>query len=496
MIEIRGKHKRRLKNDKSHVQPRKGRPVKKTPSDLSDSQAKSAALVKLQRYHAAEARKAATELSKMSALERLPVELIQQIFFYALEVNLPRSSARLREVLSTDAIFNSLVLFAYFDSNGSSPVETRHFLPGEYRVLTCMEKVQLQESIFTCRWCTYERITLCLPALSRLAMAQAWQREKLQDESHVQDGVLTDKPFIVANNLIRELASLPGLEDEAKLEQHFLARASIEDLGSSENGPHHSSRSAPGTWMPRIITWKSSLDDHGDIHKSTDRSVSVLAARHIARKLLVEGNLVGERLALLQLLRQGYTFIQDDHVMSVSASAMFEGMRRAIQEGNVIGLKTLLELHNILFKSGAWTFRSMMISSLTPPTHHPLPLDLFHQAVKQGTFSSELLSLLVRAGIDVLPQDDEIVTAWAVYKSREEDPLAQWLLKHMEGNASYGLPRRGHLFVDGCLSWRARARGDFPFPETSFATELGYLAGTPVVPAGVDGKPCGTDDDI
>lgn len=490
MNEIRGKRKHRPKTDKSYVHHRSGRSTQE--ASASSSVRKSAALHKIERYHKERARKMADEFSKMSMLERLPVELIQQIFFHALEVNMPRASRYLRQVLSTDAIFKSLVLFAYFDSDGVSPVETKHFLPGEYRVLTCMEKVRLQESIFSCRWCTYERIVSCLPSLSRLGMVQAWHREKLQDESHPLDTIVNDKSFIVAVDLMRDLASLPGLEDEAKLEQHFLARASITNLGSSEGLPRHPSS---GAWMPRIITWKSLSDDKGDIHKCTDRSISVLAARHIPRKLLVDGQLVGNKLALLQLLRQGYTFIQDDHVMSVSANAMFDGMRAAIQERNVVGLKTLLELHNVLFKSGAWTFQIMMSQSLTPPTHHPLPLDLFHQAVKQDGDSSELLSLLLRAGIDVLPHDDEVVTAWAVYKSRENDPLAQWLLKHMEGNASYGLPRRGHLFVDGCLSWRVRARGDFPFPETSFATELGYLAGTPIVPAGIDGKPCGMDED-
>lgn len=490
MNEIRGKRKRRHKSDNPHVQRRRGRSEQKQSEPRAAG--KSATLLKLQRYHSERTRKMAEEISKLSILERLPVELIQQIFFYALEVNLPRASHHLQQILSTDAIFKSLVLFAYFDSDGVSRVETKHFLPGEYRVLTCVEKIRLQESIFTCRWCTYERLVSCLPSLSRLAMVQAWHREKLQDESHGRVGMPHEPSFIVANDLIRGLASLPSLEDEAKLEQHFLARTSIEDLGNSES---LTPNAAHGSWLPRIITWKSLSDDNGDIHKSTDRSISVLAARHIPSKILTEGPLVAEQLALLQLLRQGYTFVQGDHVMSISANAMFDGMRVAIQESNVTGLKTLLELHNVLFKSGAWTFAIMMSSSLTPPTHHPLPLDLFHLAVGQDAASSELLSLLLRAGIDALPQDDEVVTAWAVYKARENDTLAQWLLKHMEGNASYGLPRRVHLFVDGCLSWRARPRGNFPFSETSFATELGYLAGTPVVPAGIDGKPCGIDED-
>lgn len=490
MNQVRGKRKPRHVSKDPQNKHRKGRPLKED----SISGQRSAALHKLQKYHSAKSRKMAEEFSKLSTLEKLPVELIQQIFFHALEVNMPRASAHLREVLSTDAIFNALILLAYFDDDGESPVETRHFLPGEYRVLTCSEKVWLQKSVFSCRWCTYDRIVACLPALSRLAMVQAWHRESFLDESHDPGSTAQSIDFIVANDTIREFASLPSLMDETELEQHFLARTRLEDLGSSESLTQSAGHTNQ-TYLPRIVTWRSSSDDNGGIHKSTDKSVSVLAARHIPSRILVDGPLVGDRLALLQLLRQGYTFVQDDHVMSISATAVFDSMRAAIRDSNVVGLKTLLELHCVLFKSGAWTFQSMMSSVLTPPTHHPLPLDLFHQAARHGAHSSELMSLLVRTGIDVLPRDDAVVTAWTIYKSQQDDALAKWLLKHMEGNASYGLPRRGHLFVDGCLSWRARARGDFPFPETSFATELGYLAGTPVVPAGLDGKPCGTDED-
>lgn len=490
MNQIRGKRKHRHVSKSSQNKRRQGRPLQEDSRPLQ----KSVALLKLQKHHSAKSRKMAEEFSKLSTLEKLPVELIQQIFFYALEVNMPRASTHLRQVLSTDAIFNALVLLAYFDDDGESPVETKHFLPGEYRILTCSEKIWLQKSVFSCRWCTYDHIVGCLPALSRLAMVQASHREQLLDESHDPGSTAQNTEFIVANDTIREFANLPSLMDEAGLEQHFLARTRIEDLGNSES-LMRSLRHTNPTYLPRIVTWRSSSDDNGGIHKSTDKSVSVLAARHIPSRILVGGPLSGDRLALLQLLRQGYTFIQDDHVMSISATAVFDGMRAAIQDVNVVGLKTLLELHCVLFKSGAWTFQNMMSSVLTPPTHHPLPLDLFHQVARLETDSSELMSLLVRTGIDALPRDDEVVTAWAIYKSQQDDALAIWLLKHMEGNASYGLPRRGHLFVDGCLSWRARARGAFPFPETSFATELGYLAGTPVVPAGLDGKPCGTDED-
>ncbi|KAK5086111.1 hypothetical protein LTR70_000250 [Exophiala xenobiotica] len=489
MMRIRGKRNHREAPKDLRASRTPGRPSK-VMAQLAAVQ-KKVILGKLQRYHIEAQRKMDRERDKLSALERLPVELIQQIFFHALEVNLPRASNYLRQVLSTEQIFNSLIVFAYFDDDGEGPVEAKHFLPADYRMLNCEEKLRLQQGVFTCRWCTHELIELCLPSLSRLVMAQAWHKEHVLDQSHDQGTVrMHVNNVVVPNEAIRGLAPLPSLDEEAKLEQHYFAKTTTENLGSSISALQHDATA----FLPRIITWTSSLDDQGIVHKSTDRSQTILAARHIPDWLLLSTPWTSEQLQLLQLLRQGYTFIQYDHVMNISAKAVFEGMRNAISESNIAALTTLLEIHNVFFKSGAWTFQYMMAVQLTPASHHPLPLDLFHLAARQDSRATQMISLLLRAGIDSLPADDEVITAWAVHGLQQGNLLASWLLKHMEGTASYGLPRRGHLFVDGCLSWRARAYDNFPFPRTSFATELGYIAGTPIVPAGLNGAICGSDE--
>ena len=445
---------------------------------------KQSALNKLRRHHLKMQHERDMARDKLCPLEKLPVELIQQIFFYALEVNLPRASLHLQQVLSNEAIFDALIVFAYFDDDGINPVEKKHFLPAQYRLLSLEEKVRLQQSIFTCRWCTYARIESCLPALTRAAIVQAWHAEHAQDESCGINDALSS-PLIVANGSTRELAPLPGLDEHEKLDEHFLAHISLRELGSSE-----SRRWPNSTRCPRIVTWSSALDEHAVVHKSTDRTVSVFAARHIPSWLLRRTPWTADQVSLLQLLRQGYTFIENDHVMSISAPAVFEGMRNAIREGHLIALKTLLDMHNVFFRSGAVTFYSMMNTQYTPLSQHPLPLDLFHLAVRQHNKATDVLLLLLRAGIDSVSKDDNIITSWAVHESRLQNELATWLLQHMEGT-NYGLPRRAHLFVDGALSWRARVT--FRFPETTFATELGYIAGRPIVPAGLNDSICGNE---
>lgn len=482
-MQVNRKRKRCGKTTLDHSRPRSGRPLRRA-SQLKANK-KDLILDKLRNHHAATQRKMSAENDKLSTLEKLPIELIQQIFFHALEVNLPRASIYLRQVLSTEAIYNALIMFAYFDDDGVHPVETKHFLPAEYRCLSCEEKIELQESILSCRWCTFERVSSCLCALSRLGMVQAWYAESDEIKQIAERTDVSDP--IVSNELIRDIAPLPNLDDQQGLEQHFLASTTTDALGSSAPDHLQSHR-----FLPRIITWSLSLDEHTQPHKGIHRSLSILAARHIPDRLLRNATQSGDDLAFIQLLRQGYTFIQNDHVMSISAAAMFDGMRSAIRAGSTLVLKILLEMHNAFFKSGAWTFQTMMFSQLTPPSNHPLPVDLFHIAVGQGESATELVKLLLRAGIDSLPQDDEITTAWAVHEAKSGNELASWLLKHMEGTRNYGLPRRGHLFVDGCLSWRVRAREEFPFEEVSFATELGYIAGaTTIVPAGPGGDICG-----
>ena len=60
----------------------------------------------------------------LSRIERLPTELVQQIFFDCLEVNMIKASAVLAKILSTDSTYKLLILFAFFDDDGVNPVET------------------------------------------------------------------------------------------------------------------------------------------------------------------------------------------------------------------------------------------------------------------------------------------------------------------------------------------------------------------------------------
>ncbi|RMZ79344.1 hypothetical protein DV737_g3461, partial [Chaetothyriales sp. CBS 132003] len=66
---------------------------------------------------------------QISSFEKLPVEVIQHIFFFCLETNLANASLILGKALSDESIYRVVILFAYFDYIRPYPVETALFRP-------------------------------------------------------------------------------------------------------------------------------------------------------------------------------------------------------------------------------------------------------------------------------------------------------------------------------------------------------------------------------
>lgn len=105
------------------------------------------------------------ETPAQSRLERLPVELIEQIFLHSLEFNLPRASPHLARVLSTPLLYTWLIRLAFSSPNESSKrgFFTPDFLPHPLDVfaLSATQRRDLQNSILVCRWCTHSLLRKC-----------------------------------------------------------------------------------------------------------------------------------------------------------------------------------------------------------------------------------------------------------------------------------------------------------------------------------------------
>lgn len=95
----------------------------------------------------------------------LPAELLEKIFFYSLELNLPRASLHIARILSKPIIYKWLIRLAFSSSNQSSRNDffTPDFLPAplDYWALRITERACLQTEILTCRWSTLSLFRQC-----------------------------------------------------------------------------------------------------------------------------------------------------------------------------------------------------------------------------------------------------------------------------------------------------------------------------------------------
>lgn len=414
----------------------------------------------------------------LSAFERLPNEIIQHIFFDSLETNLALTSRTLNEDLTSEPVFRSLILFAFFPSNywdDDDWVETSHFLPAQYRHLDTIERFNLQRTILGFRWCSLTRIRRCLPILSRLAIGC-----QLQDE----------KPSPWTISKLRQ-ENLPDLNDHQALRERYSTSktSSLYEAIRPKWGRPLADQTGPDGTLPFFHVPNDSF--RGFFSKENGRFRQVLGAMTIPDKALRGAPWTEEKLTLLQLLRQGLRFagmLQTHHtgwIVSVSATALFDGMASAIEEGHRLALLSLLDLYCglrdelFLDRTGhiPITYASDMMS--TARREHskdklPLPSRLFHLAVELDESSASFLALLIRASVDSIPQDDEVLTAWALRQEATGtgSKLDAWLLKYMEAPDH---PRYKNVFVDGARARLIPDASDEISTQDSFADELGLI---------------------
>ena len=424
-----------------------------------------------------------SKTNSLAKLEVLPVEILEQIFFQCLELNLPRASPHLARLLSQRAIYSALVLFAYYEADPSiCDVETHLFLPAAYRGITSDERIRLQEGLLRCRWFTTDFFESCFPALSRLRMVECWHRERRgliaaldrrlnrerSSASQVDHSAQGQNAIVFDPDIV-----LPRLNDEIQMEKYFHAR--IEDVHHTEEGEERSQDQSNSShpvrvsnqagYLSRILTttsWheQAAVDPVGQ---------TIFRVRIFPDSILRGAPWTYQKIRLLQTLRQGLQFETDRHLV-ISPKGLFDGMASAIEEANEKALLVLLELHATVAKQPLPAGRSG-IGYLS--TRNLLPLKLFHLACKDlkvtmTSSRSRIMSLLLRGGLESVPPDDELLTRWAINASASSHSkstiaMAQWLLKSME------LAMAKNTLL--C---------QYSYPSISFTEEIGYdCLGTP-----------------
>lgn len=138
----------------------------------------------------------------LSRIETLPVELIEKIFLYSLNVNLPRASPHLAAAVSNEQVYRLLILLAFWDNDSDNhwnrgpgvfikqykDVGTHTTWKGsekfniprilrplghDYVPLSSDQRSAFQSAIIRCRWCTLARVRRQLPDLARLIITRS-----------------------------------------------------------------------------------------------------------------------------------------------------------------------------------------------------------------------------------------------------------------------------------------------------------------------------------
>ncbi|KAL6247175.1 hypothetical protein RBB50_005518 [Rhinocladiella similis] len=530
-----------------------GRPMKRTAA-LRPTARERAYRVQLVHGHAqlhvaAEVRKA-----EMSALESMPPEIIQDIFFKCMEVNMARASRSLGAVLTHERIFKSTINMAYFDDDLESPIVKEHFKPGVYYPISLEHKIRLQQQILTCKWFSLELLEKCLPMLVHLTVVQARAREiRDQKALGLSDDAIAH-PFH-HNKKQSLLGTVPDEHDEEALMAHYRApcnflHRSPDECYHCRHHLHHYHRqvsepnrqepdrqeqssdsesdsdSASDTrdteleeedWPPnpRIWVWKCRADQQGRLHKEMERGISVLAVRALPDCVLDVPRWTDDRINLLKLLRQGMRYLHHDQVLEISAEALFRGLRTALRQRNEDATLVLLELHYATmrahlapprFAEGQRAPEEPRLDDLVGPFVHPLPQALILDALPPVDSKREfnpltlrLLSYMISEGIDSVEHKHPRLSGWgiAAYNKSGNPEKAKemglWVIGQMFRTVHHMLREGEPLFVNGRAACNESQAVPWPWDSINFTNRVKYDCDgeIPMLPTAPDGKPCG-----
>lgn len=121
-----------------------------------------------------------TPVRRLSIIEALPVELIEKIFLYSLEVNLPCASPIIAGTLSSERIYRILILLAFWDDHSGGPLSpalSRILAPIDYNCIGPISEYArrtFQEKLFGFRWCTMDRLLKQVPTLMVMTIHRTW----------------------------------------------------------------------------------------------------------------------------------------------------------------------------------------------------------------------------------------------------------------------------------------------------------------------------------
>ncbi|KAH8684558.1 hypothetical protein BGZ60DRAFT_397826 [Tricladium varicosporioides] len=157
VIKIPGKRTRdtskQAKEARKALKRPSGRPLKLDSSRNPRRDSASMAVTKFKSKAPQEKLVTIFTASKVALLEKLPTELMREIYFLSMNLSLPRSSSIIGSVLSSESVYSWTIDFAFATLWGKwhgDFYRTKHEPPNEYS--------EMQSAILRCRWATLSRL--------------------------------------------------------------------------------------------------------------------------------------------------------------------------------------------------------------------------------------------------------------------------------------------------------------------------------------------------
>lgn len=343
----------------------------------------------------------------LSMLEALPVEIIEQIFLYSLNLNLPRASGVLATALSREHIYKLLIVLAFWDDPpseypGSEAID-RVFGPLEYVSLTLDQRVKLQEQVLRCQWCTMKRVQEQIPTMMILTIHRQWINAGMTMEPDQQAAL--ERFMARKDDTVRVFHGKgPPLKRAAQLASHpeMMRLANLP-------GPHEYEMHI----TPNVLI---------EIRSRTMKTVVSWPALQLQTfpPHLLRGRSTGfteEDVLFLELLRMcshNYTPVNSPLIPSttttVDRTALNEGVSNAIRNQNLEALVTLLKIDEFIFRYNT--------SNQGRAPFYTIPSDHFINVTKHGRENPgqnvAFFMALIRASAESLPAAAREIAEWTL----------------------------------------------------------------------------------
>jgi hypothetical protein len=358
-----------------------------------------------------------------SPLEKLPVELLERIFLYALETNFCRSSPYLAAAVSSQRIYRTLIRLAFFSNVASDTASSLHRVtdviknasarekiaealkPADYDTMQLdeTERAHLQATILRCRWCTKECIQTQLPTLMQMTIQKHWVGANITISDPVQQSSLDKLLQVRGSSAVKDAPPA----------------SSVLFRGTAPNGKTYYMSITPLVSVSINCAEASVRDVHRVLSLRVIPDYLLRGRRSTHDKTL---SFAEEDIDLLELLRFEYGFDGTGHDVSFSRNALQKGIQTALDTQNARALTSLLKVDEFFYRRRLET-GSALNASQGVGEYYAIPGEYFLRAVQMPMFDAlPFFKLLLRCNAESMPSDSSEITQWAMELSTTTPP--------------------------------------------------------------------------